>query len=227
MTDFVEMFRHWNAGRSQVQIYQALNIDRKTIRKYLAPALAEGLHPCPEEVFDEELWRARIQRWFPELVDPAARALTWPQIAAHHQWIADQLAVPVTVATIAQRLRDDHQVEVSESTVRRYIATTFIEQRLEDRVTVPRGAVEAGSEAQIDYGQLGHVVRPGVGAPGGGVGVRDGPVVFAGPVRAAGTQDGPGVVERLACGGVRVLRGCSGAAGVRQPQNRGRARRPV
>ena len=50
MTDFVEMFRHWNAGRSQVQINQALNIDRKTIRKYLAPALAEGLAPRPEEL---------------------------------------------------------------------------------------------------------------------------------------------------------------------------------
>ena len=45
MTDFVEMFRHWNAGRSQVQIHEALKIDRKTIRKYLAPALAEGLQP--------------------------------------------------------------------------------------------------------------------------------------------------------------------------------------
>jgi transposase len=163
VTDFVEMFRHWNAGRSQVQIHQALNIDRKTIRKYLAPALAEGLHPCPAEVFDEELWRVRIQRWFPELVDPVARALTWPQIAAHHQWIADQLGVPVTVATIAQRLRDDHRVEVSESTVRRYIATTFTEQRLEDKVTVPRGAVEAGSEAQIDYGRLGMWFDPVAG----------------------------------------------------------------
>ena len=155
VTDFVEMFRHWNAGRSQVQIHQALNIDRKTIRKYLAPALAEDLQPAPDEPFDEELWRARIERWFPELVDPAARALTWPQIAAHHQWITDQLGVPVTVATIAQRLRDDHRVEVSESTVRRYIATTFTEARLEERVTVPRGAVEPGSEAQIDYGRLG------------------------------------------------------------------------
>ena len=47
MTDFVEMFRHWNAGRSQVQINEALSIDRKTIRKYLAPALAEGLHTVP------------------------------------------------------------------------------------------------------------------------------------------------------------------------------------
>jgi transposase len=163
VTDFVEMFRHWNAGRSQVQIYQALNIDRKTIRKYLAPALAEGLQPRPAEAFDEELWRARIRRWFPELIDPVARALTWPQIAAHHQWITDQLKVPVTVATIAQRLRDDHHVEVSESTVRRYIATTFTEVRLEERVTVPRGAVEPGSEAQIDYGKLGMWFDPASG----------------------------------------------------------------
>ncbi len=162
MTDFVEMFRHWNAGRSQVQINEALNIDRKTIRKYLGPALAEGLAPRPEE-FDEELWRARIGRWFPELVDPAARALTWPQIAAHHEWIDGQLKVPVTVATIAQRLRDDHHVEVSESTVRRYIATTFAEDRLEGKVTVPRGAVEPGSEAQIDYGKLGMWLDPASG----------------------------------------------------------------
>jgi hypothetical protein len=106
VTDLVEMFRHWNAGRSQVQIYEALNIDRKTIRKYLAPALAERLQRAPGEV-DDELWRARIGRWFPELVDPVARSLTWPQIAVYHQWIADQLAVPVTVghhcATAARR----------------------------------------------------------------------------------------------------------------------------
>lgn len=160
MTDFVEMFRHWNAGRSQVQISEALRIDRKTIRKYLAPALAEGLQPSPDEVFDEELWRARIGRWFPELVDPTVRALRWPQIAVHHAWIENQLDVPVTVATIAQRLRDDHQVEVSESTVRRYIATTFAEKHVQERVTVPRGAVEPGSEAQIDYGKLGMWLDP-------------------------------------------------------------------
>ncbi len=163
MTDFVEMFRHWNAGRSQVQIHQALGIDRKTVRKYLTPALVEGLQPAPDEPFDEVLWRGRIGRWFPELVDPTVRALTWPQIAVHHQWIAEQLKAPVTVATIAQRLRDDHGVEVSESTVRRYIAATFTEQRLADKVTVPRGAVEPGSEAQIDYGRLGMWNDPSTG----------------------------------------------------------------
>lgn len=163
MTDFVEMFRHWNAGRSQVQISEALRIDRKTIRKYLGPALAEGLAPGPGEVFDEQLWRARIGRWFPELVDPSVRALTWPQIAVHQEWIGKQLDAPVTVATIAQRLRDDHQVEVSESTVRRYIATTFADKCLEERATVPRGAVEPGSEAQIDYGKLGMWLDPASG----------------------------------------------------------------
>jgi hypothetical protein len=163
VTDFVEMFRHWNAGRSQVQIHQALNIDRKTIRKYVAPALAEGLRPAPDEPFDEQLWRDRIDRWFPELADPAARAVTWEQIAVHRQWITDQLKAPVTVATVAQRLRDDHQVQVSVSTVRRYIATTFTEQRLEEKVTVPRGAVEPGSEAQIDYGKLGMWLDPASG----------------------------------------------------------------
>lgn len=163
MTDLMEMFRHWNAGRSQVQIYEALNIDRKTIRKYLAPALAEGVAPTPAEPFDEVLWRERIGRWFPEVLDPTVRALTWPGIAVHHQWIDDQLKVPVTVATIAQRLRDDHGVEVSESTVRRYITTTFAEQRLEEKVTVPRGAVEPGSEAQIDYGKLGMWLDPDSG----------------------------------------------------------------
>ena len=133
MTDFVEMFRHWNAGRSQVQINEALNIDRKTIRKYLAPALAEGLQPSSRRDVRRGVVAGTNRAWFPELVDPAARALTWPQIAAHHQWINDQLKVPVTVATIAQRLRDDHRVEVSESTVRRYIATTFTEERSKAR----------------------------------------------------------------------------------------------
>jgi hypothetical protein len=150
----VNALRQRLSGGSQVQINEALNIDRKTIRKYLAPALAEGLARCPDE-FDEQLWRARIGRWFPELVDPAARALTWPLIATHHQWITDQQKVPVTVATVAQRLRDDYHVDVSESTVRRYIPTTFAEDRLEEKATVPRGAVEPGSEAQIDYGKLG------------------------------------------------------------------------
>ena len=75
------------------------------------------------------------------------------------------------LATIAQRLRDDRGADVSESTVRRYIATTFDQQHLEDKVTVPRGSVDPGGEAQIDYGRLGMWDDPDSGrrvaVPGG------------------------------------------------------------
>ena len=43
MFDLVELFTHWHAGRSQVQLSESLGIDRKTIRKYLAPAIAAGI----------------------------------------------------------------------------------------------------------------------------------------------------------------------------------------
>src|SRR6478735_496614 len=119
MIDLMELFRHWHAGRSQVQIAEALDIDRETIRKYLAPAVAAGLTPGAGGKFD------------------------------------GQLTASVTVATIAQRLRDDHGVAVSESTVRRYVAAQFAEKVAESKVTVARGAVPPGDEAQVDYGKLG------------------------------------------------------------------------
>lgn len=72
-------------------------------------------------------------------------------------------ATPCRSGLWQQRLRDDHHVPVSKSTVRRYIATTFTEQRLEGKVTVPHGAVEAGSDAQIDYGKLGLWLEPASG----------------------------------------------------------------
>jgi hypothetical protein len=48
--------------------------------------------------------------------------VTWPAIAAHHDWTGGQSKSTATVATIAQRLRDDHGATVSQSTVRRYVA---------------------------------------------------------------------------------------------------------
>lgn len=55
-----------------------------------------------------------IGGWFPELSDPAARASTWPLIAPHQDRIKAWLDADVTVATIAQWLRDDHGVAASE-----------------------------------------------------------------------------------------------------------------
>jgi hypothetical protein len=119
MFDLIELFTHWHAGRSQVQLSESLGIDRKTIRKYLAPAIVAGIEPGGEPLSVEQ-WAELIAGWFPQLSDPAARAVTWPVITPHRGRIKDWLDADVTVATIAQRLRDDHEVVASESSVRRW-----------------------------------------------------------------------------------------------------------
>jgi hypothetical protein len=82
MFDLIELYTHWQAGRSQVQLWLSLGMDRKTIRKHLAPAIAEGFGPDGEPLSAEQ-WAQRIAVWFPELDDPGARASTWPLIEPH------------------------------------------------------------------------------------------------------------------------------------------------
>ena len=63
-----------------------------------------------------------------------------------------------TLATVHQRLRDEHGVTVSDSSLRRYVAQVFPD-RNRAAVTVPRPPVPPG-EAQIDYGYLGRWLDP-------------------------------------------------------------------
>jgi hypothetical protein len=60
--DLTELYVHWWAGRSQVQLSDSLGIDRKTVRKYLAPAEAEveAGTLVPGTVMTGADWRARI-----------------------------------------------------------------------------------------------------------------------------------------------------------------------
>ena len=68
-----------------------------------------------------------------------------------------------------------------------------------------------GSEAQIDYGRLGMWLDPATATPGRGVGVRDGAVMLAAPVRAAGPPDGSNHP-----GALRMWRRSSSSAGSRR-----------
>ncbi len=43
--DVTEILVHWHAGRSLNEMSQSLGVDRKTIRKYVAPAIAAGITP--------------------------------------------------------------------------------------------------------------------------------------------------------------------------------------
>src|SRR5580693_560405 len=49
--DVTEILMHWHAGRSKNEMAQSLGVDRKTLRKYIAPAAA-GIRPGGPAILD-------------------------------------------------------------------------------------------------------------------------------------------------------------------------------
>jgi hypothetical protein len=159
--DVVELLVHWHAGRRIGEVSSSLGVDPKTVRKYIAPAVAAGLVPGGPSLSAEE-WSALVEGWFPELVDRARRQSTWPEIEAHRERIGSWLGV-VTVSTIHQRLRDDLGLVASESSLRRFIWANFDGDVARAAVRVLRDTPPAGDEAQVDYGLLGRWFDPAAG----------------------------------------------------------------
>src|SRR6476659_5625085 len=63
MIDIVEILIHWYAGRSQNELATSLGVDRKTLRKYTAPAVAAGLVPGGPPMAEQD-WRRLATGWF-------------------------------------------------------------------------------------------------------------------------------------------------------------------
>jgi len=156
--DVVEVLQHWHAGRPKTVVAASLGVDVKTIRKYVAAAEAEGIRPGDGLVSDRAGWAARVAGWFPELVDAQARSRTWPELEGRRELIAKMLDTN-TLATVHQRLRDEHGLSASESSLRRFVGQAFPDRRGARLVTVLRPGAPVG-EAQIDYGYLGSWVDP-------------------------------------------------------------------
>jgi transposase len=136
--DVTEILVHWHAGRSLNEMSQSLGVDRKTIRKYVAPAVAVGVVPGGPAKSEAE-WAGLVRGWFPELADTRLRQVTWPAIG-------------------------EHGLAASVASFRRYVAANISEETRRSQVTVwsPRLA-EAGEQAQIDYGMLGRWLDPATG----------------------------------------------------------------
>jgi transposase len=161
--DVTEILVHWHAGRSLNEMSQSLGVDRKTIRKYVAPAAAVGIVPGGPGKSEAE-WAGLVRGWFPELADMRLRQVTWPAIGEHHDYILAQVKAGVRMSTIWQRLRDEHGLAASVASFRRYVAANIPEEARRAQVVVwnPRQA-EAGEQAQIDYGMLGRWLDPATG----------------------------------------------------------------
>ena len=165
MKDIVELLMHWHAGRPKVVVAASLGTDPKTVRKYVAKAEEAGLIPGGPPLTQAE-WGALVRGWFPELVDARARSFTYATIHEHHDRIEEMLETN-TVATVHQRLRDEHGLAVGISSLRRYVWLEFPDQVAADKVTVMRPEVDPGEEVQIDYGHLASGSTRGPASSGG------------------------------------------------------------
>lgn len=160
--DVTEILVHWHAGRSINEVHESLNVDRKTIRKYIAPAIDAGMAPG-DPALTQAQWTVLVRDWFPGLEDTSLRQVTWPEIAVHHEYITAQLKAGVTKATIHQRLRDEHGLKASLASFKRYLTANLSEEERRDQVVVLRDDVPPGEEAQVDYGRLGMWPDPQAG----------------------------------------------------------------
>jgi transposase len=153
-----EILVHWDAGRSQSEIATSLGLDRKTVKKYLTPAIEAGIEPGSGRSQVE--WSVLVRDWFPQLADTALRQVSWPSIGAHRDYIVAQLEDGVTKQTIWQRLHDEQGLTASVASLKRWIAANLPEQALRSKVTVLGDDPAPGQEAQIDYGYLGMWLDP-------------------------------------------------------------------
>jgi len=152
MVDLVELYTHWNAGRSVSELGRSLGLDRKTIRKYLAPAVAAGMVPGGQPV-DAQRWRELADQWFPGLGDRRIRQITWPEFEEHSVFIVGQLSAGVDVATVHQRLRDEKGVRASESSLRRWVNARVPREIASPTAPMPTSA--PGELGEVDYGLMG------------------------------------------------------------------------
>ena len=104
MIDVAEILVHWHAGRSLNEMSQSLGVDRKTLRKYVAPAVAAGIEPGGPAKSEGE-WHELVREWFPELAGTRLRQVTWSAVAEHHDYIVEQLkCMPIERMTVDQIL---------------------------------------------------------------------------------------------------------------------------
>jgi len=60
VVDIIEILVHWHAGRNNTEIAASLNVDRKTVRKYVVAAEAAGMARGGPPLGEAE-WDAKVR----------------------------------------------------------------------------------------------------------------------------------------------------------------------
>ena len=172
-------------------------MDRKTIRKYVAPAVAAGIAPGGPAKSESE-WQDLVREWFPELADTRLRQVTWPAIAEHHDYIAGaaqgrgaDVDDPPAAAGRARPGGERRELPPLCRRERPGGGPPVAGHGLEPAAGRGRGA---GADRLRDAGPL---ARPGDREAADRLGVRDGAGLLAAHVRPPGAEDGPAGLDRV------------------------------
>jgi len=155
MNEIVEIIYQWQQGNTIKGIKRSLKFDRKTIRKYILLAQQLGVRrgePFPDE--HEMIKGLRLLSRSPSLFEtPAIDSVGLYREQISH-WLEEK---DVTAKQIWRLLKEEHELMVGYSSVKRYLKREF--DTAIPRATV-RIEVPPGQEAQVDFGYAGLMYDP-------------------------------------------------------------------
>ena len=152
VADVVEVLQHWQAGFTARRLARSLGMGRDRVRAIVGAAVAAGVTRGGPTLSRQE-WEALVPALFSDRVS-APPTDQRRQLARFHDAIVEGLATN-TAQTVWQRLRDEHGLEVSVRTFRRYVADCICDGPDIDRLTVRKEVTPPGQVAEVDYGRLG------------------------------------------------------------------------
>jgi hypothetical protein len=151
--DIREMLRRFQAGDGDRRIARDLSASRKTVSKYRAWAMAEGLTsgPLPEP----RVLQARLAETFPPVPPPH----TASKVAAHAARVLALRARGVECQAIYARLCEEVGFTGSYASVYRFVRR----QEPREPEACVRVETPAGEIAQVDFGAAGRLRDPRTG----------------------------------------------------------------
>jgi transposase len=155
MNEIVEIIYHWHQGNTIKGIQRSLKFARKTIRKYIHMAQQVGVsrgEPFPNE--QELIKGLRLFSRSPSLYETPAIDSIAPYRDRISHWLEDN---DITAKQIWRLLREEHELSVGYSTVKRYLRREF--DFGAPHVTV-RIETPPAQQAQVDFGYAGLMYDP-------------------------------------------------------------------
>jgi len=155
MNEIVEIIYHWHQGNTIKGIQRSLKFARKTIRKYIDMAQQVGVRrgePFPNE--QELIKGLGLLSRSPSLYGTPAIDSISPYRDQISGWLEDK---DITAKQIWRLLKEEHELSVGYSSVKRYLRREF--DLGAPKVTV-RIETSPGQEAQVDFGYAGLMYDP-------------------------------------------------------------------